>query len=385
MLIAELAFAALAKPGSTVAYIAPLKSQSKMILWRRAVDFLRLVTVKLLESEQRIELVGGSTFMLAGSGDAGDHLRGMSFSSVALDEYGLMDPAVWYAVVRPALADQRGEAILAGTPSGRDSLYHLIQAHSSDPDFSSFVFPASESGVLPQEELDALRRSMPHHVYQREMECVFDVPVEGAVWGAEMARAKEERRILPSLPVEPDLSIQCALDLGISDSTACWMWQGLSTGEVRLLAFRSVSGVGLRDVALALREQGVTSLIVPHDIRVRELVSGRSRLETLQDLGFDVRIAPSCSIEEGLSAAGHLLDRCFFDERHCAEGIEMLMGYRRNAETGRPLHGPESHAADSFRYLALAFEPSIPVRRPPSGAVVPVRAPSRSIIAGTRR
>jgi hypothetical protein len=158
----------------------------------------------------------------------------------------------------------------------------------------------------------------------------------------------------------------------VADATAVWVFQAWPA-EIRLLAYREFTGTGLRDVALALREQGVTTLVVPHDIRVRELVSGRTRMQMLQDMRFGIRVAPSVDLEEGIDAANRLLVRCHFDEKYAALGVDRLRAYRRNPATERPIHDESSHGADAFRYLALGIQDSQPVARFPGGAVIPVR------------
>lgn len=378
--LAELAYAALAKPGCAVLYVAPLKLAAKQIIWQRALRLLEPVTAGTHESEGRITLTNGSRFLIAGAGDDGSHLRGQGFTSVALDEFALMSDEVWHGALRPTLSDTSGEAIFISTPSGKDALYRLQQQTRGDPEWSHFTFPASRTGVLPPEELESARRSLPSWTFAREYECDADAPMPGAIFGNEMARARDEGRIHGHIALEPDLALQAALDLGIADATAVWMYQAMPA-DVRLLAYREFTGTSLRDVALACRDQGITTLTVPHDIRVRELVSGRSRLQMLQDLRFDVRIAPSVDLEEGLDVANRLLGRCHFDERHAALGIDRLRGYRRNPDTERPIHDESSHGADAFRYLALGLRDSALVQRLPGGAVVPVRSPAGSVPA----
>jgi hypothetical protein len=382
--LAELAYAALAKPGCTVLYLAPLKMQSRAIIWQRATRLLLPVTASIHESEGRITLTNGSRFLVAGAGDDASHLRGQGFTSIALDEFALMADEVWHGAVRPTLSDTNGEAIFISTPSGKDALYRLQQQTRGDPEWSHFTFPASRTGVLPPEEIESARRSLPPWTFAREYECDADAPMPGAIFGEQMAHARSEGRIHPTIAIEPDLALQAALDIGIADATSLWMFQAMPT-EVRLLAYREFLGTSLRDVALASREQGITTLIVPHDIRVRELVSGRSRLEMLQDLGFDVRIAPSVSLEEGIDAANRLLPRCHFDERHAALGIDRLRAYRRNPETEKPIHDESSHGADALRYLALALADSGAVRREPGGVVIPVRHTPQVRLTGSRR
>jgi hypothetical protein len=374
---AELAFAALARPGARCLFLAPLKLAAKQIAWTRLVEFLRPVTATLHESEGRVTLINGSTIQLSGEGEEGQHLRGQSFHAIVIDEFAQFSDETFFAVLRPCLSDTRGEALFISTPSGgKDALYRLKQATRGDPEWSSFVFKASETGVLPLEEFESARRSMPPWTFAAEYECDADAPAPGAVFGAAMALAREEGRLHPSITIEPDLALQAALDLGISDATSVWLYQAMPA-EVRLLAYREFNGTGLREVALALRDQGVTAVTVPHDIKVRELLSGRSRLELLEDLGFDVRIAPSVSVDEGLYAAERLLARCHFDLKHADLGIDRLRGYRRDVKTGKPVHDDSSHGADAFRYLALALTDSGPVRRVASGAVVPVRTAPR--------
>ena len=64
-----------------------------------------------------------------------------------------------------------------------------------------------------------------------------------------------------------------------------------------------------------------------------------------------------------------LLPRCWFDRASCAAGLEALQHYRRDYNTrlnefkAVPVHDWASHAADAFRYLAVALkeQPAVPV------------------------
>ena len=114
--------------------------------------------------------------------------------------------------------------------------------------------------------------------------------------------------------------------------------------------------------------------ILPHDARVRELGTGKSRLETLDALGIrNITIAPKLQIEDGIQAARSMLARCWFDEEKCARGIETLRQYRRDFDEknkswrARPLHDWTSHGADSWRYMAIGYNPvqdwGAPIRR----------------------
>jgi hypothetical protein len=95
-------------------------------------------------------------------------------------------------------------------------------------------------------------------------------------------------------------------------------------------------------------------------VQVKELGTGKSRVETLDALGIsDITIAPKLAVDDGIQAARSMIARCWFDEEDCARGIEALRQYRREFDErlktwrGRPLHDWTSHGADAFRYLAV--------------------------------
>jgi hypothetical protein len=100
--------------------------------------------------------------------------------------------------------------------------------------------------------------------------------------------------------------------------------------------------------------------ILPHDVKVRELGSGKSRLEMLGKLGVrPIEIAPMIGVDDGIQSVRTLLADCWFDVKKCERGIDALRQYRReyndamNIWKPRPVHDWTSHAADAFRYLAV--------------------------------
>jgi hypothetical protein len=107
---------------------------------------------------------------------------------------------------------------------------------------------------------------------------------------------------------------------------------------------------------------------------VRELGSGKSRLETLQSLGLNnIQIAPQLNVDDGIQASRSLLATCWFDAEKCAHGVDALRAYHREYDDnnrvwkGRPSHDWSSHSADAFRYLAVGYKKTSnwgdPIRR----------------------
>ena len=66
----------------------------------------------------------------------------------------------------------------------------------------------------------------------------------------------------------------------------------------------------------------------PHDIAVRELGSGLSRLEVARSLGINFRIAPRQSLEDGIHAVRLTLPRMWFDKK-VEKAVTSLSMYRR--------------------------------------------------------
>ena len=99
--------------------------------------------------------------------------------------------------------------------------------------------------------------------------------------------------------------------------------------------------------------------IAPHDIKVRELGSGTSRLETAKRLGINYTMAPSMSVQDGINAVRTSIPRMYFDSAKCKHGLEALRQYRteyndkRGVFSNAPLHDWCSHAADALRYFCI--------------------------------
>jgi len=116
--------------------------------------------------------------------------------------------------------------------------------------------------------------------------------------------------------------------------------------------------------------------IAPHDIGVRELGTGRSRLEMAAELGIQFRVLPRVSqnvrseVEERIDAGRRLIPRCWFDEKKTSKGLEALRSWHRaeNARTGelssQPVHDWASHGADAYTYLAMGLREQRTVSRP---------------------
>lgn len=359
------------KPNARFAYMAPTYAQAKDVAWTYLQEFTAPIPgVEYNISELRVDLPNGARIRLYG-GESYERLRGLYLDGIVVDEYGDIDPRAWSEVIRPALSDRRGWAVFIGTPKGRNHFCDLWEAAANDPAWFRHMLKASESGLLPSDELTDARKTMTAEQYEQEYECSFQAAVMGAYYGREMTEAEQGKRIA-NVPWEPDLQVHTAWDLGIGDSTAIWFAQTAGR-EVRVIDYLENSGVGLDWYAreLSTRRYVYGDHFLPHDAEVKELGSGKSRVETLANLGISARVLPMQRLEDGINAARLILPVCWFDAEKCKRGIEALRMYRRDWDEkrkvfhDRPRHDWASHGADAFRYLAQGINrdgPSKPLR-----------------------
>ena len=347
------------------AYLSPFLRQSKAVAWdylRAAMSSARAAGATAHESELRVDYPGGAQVRLYGA-DNPDAMRGVYFDGIVLDEYADMDPRVWSEIIRPALADRRGWAVFIGTPRGRNAFFELWRRSQTEGGWFSMMLKASQSGLIPDSELELARRDLTEEQYAQEFECSFDAAVVGAYYGKLMARAEAERRVA-GVPYDPAAPVWTAWDLGIRDATAIWFAQVIGR-EIRIIDYYEASGVDLGHYVREInaRPYAYAGHIVPHDAQAKELGTGKSRLEVMESLGLrPITLAPLHRVEDGINAVRMFIPKCWFDAKKCARAIDALKLYRAEyddklqALRPQPVHDWTSHAADSFRYLALTLD-----------------------------
>jgi phage terminase large subunit len=347
------------------AYLSPFLRQSKAVAWdylRAAMAPARAIGATAHESELRVDYGNGGQVRLYGA-DNPDAMRGIYLDGIVLDEYADMDPRVWSEIIRPALADRQGWAVFIGTPKGRNGFFDLWRRSQAEEGWFSMMLRASDTGLIPASELALARRDLTEEQYAQEFECSFDAAVVGSYYGKLMTRAETDRRIA-AVPHDPSALVWTSWDLGIRDATAIWFAQVIGR-EIRIIDYYEASGVDLGHYVREINSRPYVYArhIVPHDAQARELGTGKSRLEVLASLGLKhITLAPLHRIEDGINAVRMFIPKCWFDAAKCARGIDALKLYRAEyddrlqALRPHPVHDWTSHAADSFRYLAMTLD-----------------------------
>ena len=360
------------RPRPRFGFIAPTYTQGKATAFDYVTHYSRPVPeVKVNQSELRVDYPNGGQVRLYGA-DNPDSLRGLYFDGVVLDEYGLHPAKTFTEVIGPTLVDRGGTALFLGTPNGKNQFYDIARhaqaaQAAGDPDWYFAEYRASDTGLLDAAYLSAARAVMTSDEYAQEFECSFEASVKGAIYAKELETARRDQRVT-AVPADPLLPVDTDWDLGIGDAMAIWFSQTVKgSGQVRLIDYYEASGEGFPHYVQVLREKRYTygTHWAPHDIAVRELGSGKSRLEVAAALGLKFSVTPRISsgtaqeVEEGIHAARLFFPRCWFEATRCRRGLEALGAYRRDYNTrldefkATPVHDHASHAADAFRGLAV--------------------------------
>ncbi len=357
------------KKNAKYAYIAPFYRQAKEIAWMYLKEATKDTAVKIRESELSVELFNGAKISLYGA-DNPDALRGIYLDGVILDEYGDCRPSLWGEVILPTLADRKGWATFIGTPKGKNHFYEVREMARQSDDWFYLEVKASESGLLPEEELAAMRAVMSAEQYAQEMECSFTAAVKGTYYAdtLEELEKADPPRINNDVAWDPDLKVHVAQDLGFTDSTALWFWQHGPDG-IRFIDYEEAHSKALPYYfdLLDSKPYEYDTVWLPHDARAKSLQTGRSTIEQYLERGYPCRLVPKLSLQHGVDAARLIMQNSWFNKSECRDGIEALRSYRRNYNevtksfTDQPKHDWSSHGADSFRYAALVCKDKINV------------------------
>jgi len=185
--------------------------------------------------------------------------------------------------------------------------------------------------------------------------------VEAAIYYDEIAEAKEQHRIC-NAPYDRMLKVHVVFDLGWNDAMSIALIQR-SASEIRIIDYIEDSHKTLDHYSNELKAKKYNwgQMYLPHDARARDYKYGKSAEEIMKALGWDVRITPNMSIEDGIRQARLVFGRCYFDQTNTARLVECLRRYRRQMnnttnQAGAPLHDEYSHGADCFRYIAVNAE-----------------------------
>jgi predicted phage terminase large subunit-like protein len=158
-----------------VFYVAPTQGQARDIMWQTLLELGNPVIVSSHINNLQIKLINGATISLKGA-DRPETMRGVSLKFLVMDEYADMKPEVFEQILRPALADQKGNALFIGTPMGRNHFYELYQYAEleDDPTYKAWHFTSYDNPLLDKEEINVAKKSMSSYAFRQEFMASFE-------------------------------------------------------------------------------------------------------------------------------------------------------------------------------------------------------------------
>ena len=346
-----------------LAYVGPTYSQAKRVAWTYLKDFAEPYLGKPpQEAELKVTLKNDATIHVLGADNA-DSLRGMYLDGTVNDEYALFKPSVFSQVIRPALSDRNGWSVFVSTPRGKNLFYDVCQQAKKNPhEWFALTLKASTSGIIPDHELDSLKRDMDPEEYAQEYECSFDAALKGAIYATEVNLMFHEGRVVPNGLFDPNLPTHCAFDLGFTDATVCIWFQVGKEGTVRIVACEMTTGVDIFFHIEKIHQFAgeIGEVWLPHDARAKNLQTGRSIVEQFLKEGISPRIVPNHKVRDGISATRRLFPLFSIDEASTGDLVEAMKAYRREWNDNLlifsdvPVHDWASDYCDCLRYVSMA-------------------------------
>ena len=340
-------------------YIAPYYGQVKRIAWQYMKDYtIDIPGMDHNNSELRAIFPNGAEIQLLGGDNYQSH-RGIYSDYAVLDEYAQMHPGLWGEVFRPALSDREGGALFIGTPFGDNAFRAKWDQAATLEGWCRAMYKVHQTGALSAKEIIAITKEITREEFEQEYLCSWTAAIKGSYYGKALELMDLERRIT-SVPHDPSLQVVTSWDLGIKDATVVHFWQ-LAGTEHRMIDVESFIGIGLPEIIhkISGKPYNYSMHIAPHDIKVRELGTGTSRLDIAASLGVNFDLAPMLGIQDGIQATRILLPQCVIDRERCADSISALRLYRTEYDDklqrfkNNPLHDWTSDFADSVRYYAV--------------------------------
>lgn len=236
----------------------------------------------------------------------------------------------------------------------------------------------------PLKSLEAMKKADPYLFSSQYQQAPDEAALEGLIWRKEIERLIEDGRALDFIPVETSLPVHTYWDLGIDDDMSIWLTQQRGW-EIRLIAFYKNRDSGMEHYINwlhAFRDKfGIRwgKHRGPHDLSVRELSSGKSRIDKAKEMGMSFTLVERPPLKrDAIEPTRAIFPRLWIDTKRCEVdclakegdatwpkgrgGWSALRKYVRVYDAdnevfkSEPLHNWASHPNDAFELIGMTAE-----------------------------
>ena len=193
----------------------------------------------------------------------------------------------------------------------------------------------------------------------------FESANEGLYYGAQFSKIRASGQVC-RVPYDDSAVVHTSWDIGLDDYTSIFCFQVGRGGNINIINYYENWDEGASHYADWLNKQKYRwgRHILPHDAMKRDAGAKTTYLDHLKPV-LEGRLVvldiKECDKLDGIQSVRSILGRCYFDAEKCSKGIKHLEAYKKlwddrlGCYKNTPLHDEHSHAADSFRYLAVGL------------------------------
>jgi PBSX family phage terminase large subunit len=347
-------------------WVAPTYHSAKEIgfdEFLKYIDVLKPSIHTIHHTRLKVTFKNGSVLYFKGS-DNPDSLRGRGLTMLVIDEAAFVKPTVWSKILRPALSDRKGIAILVSTPNGFNWFKDL---YDKGRDWSKYLWPTNLNPLISSDELEAVQCEISRDEYRQEYLAEF-VTRAGRVYDEFTGQ-----NIIQSVsPTIDKYDIFLGMDFGFAHHTAiAFMAVDRTTGEdviqfdeIYVQRFQIEEIINLIRIKLNNHKLNQSCLQMTYSDpagNADELSSGISPVDALRNNGFKV-INKGSTINGGIALVRAYIRNSLGKVRYyitdnCIETIRSFNGYQYNSSKDgfvkeEPLKDNlHDHLMDAVRYF----------------------------------
>lgn len=193
----------------------------------------------------------------------------------------------------------------------------------------------------------------------------------GGIFSKQIAEARNQDRI-GQFPYNSNYPVHAAFDLGVSDSTAVWLYQVIG-GSVHFIKYLEDFGRTISSYFMDLKDFGYRygDIYLPHDANARsnratsiDQVEATTLVEDLEKMfpEFRFKTLPPNKGYKAIDTARGEFTTFSFDAKGCELGLQRLSGYhyeyssKNGIWSEKPKHDENSHGADAFQYAVMSLD-----------------------------
>lgn len=197
--------------------------------------------------------------------------------------------------------------------------------------------------------------------YPTTPEEAFEQTRDGSYYARLFRDLVKDKRLVKD-PYDPSLKTHVAMDLGMNDTMVLVYYQ-VFRKEVRIIDETHSNGEPLSYYVDIMRSKKYNygTVFVPHDAKVRELGTGKSRLDILKELGVrNIRVLPKQPVHTGIELVRKWLPHMWIKDdlvyiKDTFKNYTKQWDDRLGRWRDQPLHNEWSNPADAIRYMCQSL------------------------------